>query len=384
MTGLYIHIPFCVRKCPYCDFYSVATASGTDATVNASVPSRDQPEFLEALDRELVGLPDGFRPATVFVGGGTPTELSDDDFRRLLDSLHRHVDLGGVVEWTCEANPGTLTPPKAGLFRPAGINRVSLGVQSFDPVTLRFLGRIHDGDQAEAGVHLLREAGIDNINLDLIYGTPAGAPGRLDADLERVATLAPNHVSCYCLTFEPDTPLARLRDLGRVREIQDDDALDQYRNVRRTLADAGYDQYEISNFAHPGAECRHNLLYWGGHDYLGCGPAAHSHWQGARFGNVRNLHRYCRALLDGASPRDFEERLAPEPKARETLVIGLRKLDGVDRSAFREQTGYDYRALAGETLDQFVRDGVLDDSGDRLRLTEAGLFVSDAVFAELV
>lgn len=381
MSGLYIHIPYCVRKCLYCDFYSVATASGGLAGEAARV---DHPDFLRALDLELASLPEGFQPETVFLGGGTPTELSDGDFQSLLRSIHCRVDLSRVEEWTCEANPGTLTPAKASMLGPAGINRVSLGVQSFDDETLALLGRIHTGAEAESGFRLLRDHGVSNINLDLIFGIPGTARERVAHDAERLAALGPEHAACYCLMFEPGTPLTKLRDQGRILEVKDEEAYAQYQVVRSTLADAGYLQYEISNFARPGRECRHNLLYWGGGEYLGCGPSAHSHWQGGRFANVRNIHRYCRALLDGSSPRTESEHLPPEAKARETLVMSLRRLPGVDRDGFRQLTGFDYQTLGGETLTRLIGLGMLEERDGRLRLTEEGLFVSDAVFAELI
>jgi oxygen-independent coproporphyrinogen-3 oxidase len=384
MPGLYIHIPYCVRKCLYCDFYSVATAPGVAAGEAAGEPRAEHPEFLAALEAELACLPRGFRPKTIFVGGGTPTELTDTDFGRLLRNIHRHVDLGGVEEWTCEANPGTLTREKAAMFLPAGINRVSLGVQSFHADTLTLLGRIHTGEEAEAGYRLLRESGLANINLDLIFGIPDTPRERTAEDAARVAALGPEHAACYCLMFEPGTPLTKLRDQGRIREVADEEAFAQYQLIRRILGGAGYHQYEISNFARPGRECRHNLLYWGDGEYLGCGPSAHSHWRGVRFANVRNVHRYCRALLDGRSPRADEEHLEPEAKARETLVMSLRQLRGVNRNDFRDRTGFDYHALGGSALLRLLELEMLEEQDGRLRLTEQGLFVSDAVFAELV
>lgn len=379
MPGLYIHIPYCVRKCRYCAFYSVATGGGQRA---AADPGTDR--FLDCLEVELRGLPAGFRPETVFLGGGTPTALPDAAFARLLETIARCVDLSGVTEYTCEANPGTVNRAKAGLLHPAGVNRISLGVQSFDPGTLRFLGRIHTGEEAVVACRLVRDAGIANLNIDLIFAVP-GSPGeRLRRDLEAAAALAPEHLSCYCLMFEPDTPLARMRDRGRVREVSDDEAAAQYARIREFCRDHGYRHYEISNFARPGRECRHNLLYWGAGEYLGCGPAAHSHWNGERFGNVADLDAYCRAIATGQSPCASRERLDPASRAREALVMGLRRVDGVRRQAFRTQTGHDYYALAGPEIARLVGIGMLIDHADTLRLSPAAYFVSDAVLAELV
>ena len=384
MPGLYVHIPFCVRKCLYCDFYSLPTATGPLARRVSAEDQPDQPAFLDALARELAGLPAGFRPDTVFIGGGTPTELSRADLAALLALLRRRVDLSAVAEWTCESNPGTLTEEKVDVLLRAGVNRFSLGVQSFDPGILDFLGRIHSADEARDGFRLLRRVGVANINLDLIYGVPGGSIDIVRRDLDALLELGPDHAACYCLIFEDGTPLADLRAKGFVKEVDDDTELEQYDLVRAALKAGGYRHYEISNFAKPGRECRHNLLYWGGGEYIGIGPSAHSHWRGERWGNVRDLDAYTRRLTAGESPRAFSEQLEPEAKARETLVMGLRRLDGVSAAEFRAATGFDYRALCGDSLVWMQREGLVDDDGAMLRLTERGLFVSDAIFSELV
>ena len=376
MTGLYVHIPFCVRKCIYCDFYSRPTATLRDGSAQSG--------FLEALEIELHQLPRPFQPETVFIGGGTPTELDSADLARLLELLHRHVDLSRVTEWSCESNPGTLTREKADLLKSAGVNRMSLGVQSFDPQTLAFLGRIHSSEEAEQGVHLLRDAGFANLNLDLMYGVPGSSPEVVQRDLERLLHLAPEHAACYCLIFENGTPLARLRARGKVKEVDDETELAHYQLVRSILSAGGYQHYEISNFANPGFACRHNQLYWSGGEYLGVGPSAHSHWQGERYGNVRDLAAYQLRLRSGQSPRAFSECLEPEAKARETLVMALRQTAGLTWAEFHQITGFDLRALCGDTLDTLARDGLLEVTPERVKLTESGLFVSDGVFAELI
>lgn len=384
MPGLYVHIPFCVRKCLYCDFYSLPTAKGPVSRRLQGEDQPDQPAFLSALETELRGLPADFHPTTVFLGGGTPTELSLADLRALLDLLHRSVDLTAVTEWSCESNPGTLSEAKVEALLHAGVNRISLGIQSFDAATLEFLGRIHSADEARAGFRLLRRLGVRNINLDLIYGVPGASREVVERDLDSLLELDPDHATCYCLIFEDGTPLADLRQRGFVKEVGDDDELDQYGLVRERLRGAGFEQYEISNFARPGRRCAHNLLYWGGGEYLGVGPSAHSHWRGERFGNVRDLAAYTDRLRHGRSARSFTERLEPEAKARETLVMALRRLDGITAQEFETATGFRYADLCNRQLPWLRREGLLDDADGRLRLTERGLFVSDAIFAELV
>ncbi len=384
MRGLYVHIPFCVRKCLYCDFYSLPTGKGPLARRLVDQEAHDASVFLDALTVEFNGLPQDFRPETIFVGGGTPTELSEVDFIRMLELIRQRVDPATLLEWSCESNPGTLTRAKADAMRHYGVNRVSLGVQSFDAKTLEFLGRIHSAEEAEAGYHLLREAGFTNINLDLMYGIPGGSLEVVESDLKRLVALNPEHTACYCLIFEDGTPLQDLRLKGFVKEVDDDTELTQYAAVRKALSAAGYKHYEISNFAKPGRECLHNLLYWGPGEYLGCGPSAHSHWNGERYSNVRKLDVYCQKLLAGESPRSFSERLEPEAKARESLVMGLRRRDGVEQVTFHKETGFDLRQLCGKEIDWLCKIGLLEEAGTSIRLTDEGLFLSDGVFAELV
>jgi oxygen-independent coproporphyrinogen-3 oxidase len=384
MAGLYIHTPFCVRKCIYCDFYSVESSTEAIATRLGRAQAPDAERFLGALELEFQRLPTGFEPETVFIGGGTPTELADSDFERLLRMVFSAVNIDAISEWTCEANPGTLTQKKAELMESFGVNRVSVGVQSFHHKNLEFLGRIHDGDDARKAVDMLRSAGISNLNLDLIFGIPGSSEEILRHDLRQIIELNPAHASCYCLMFEPGTPLDDLRKRGYVKETPDEDSLRQYNLVRSTYEMAGYRQYEISNFAKAGFECRHNLLYWGDGEYIGVGPSAASHWHGTRYENVRSIRKYCDMLHRGESARNFEERLDPETRARDTLVFALRRIDGVSTTGFLEDTGYAVGTLCGGRLKALEQEGFLEHNGDMLRLTEKGLYVSDAVFAELI
>ncbi|HVY61822.1 MAG TPA: coproporphyrinogen-III oxidase family protein, partial [Planctomycetota bacterium] len=239
-TGLYAHVPFCVRKCGYCDFYSLPQPA------DRAAPDADR--YLAALARELeLSVPPDFRASTIFIGGGTPTELSTPDFARLLELIRsRSRDHAGEhavdphFEWTVESNPGTLTRDKALLMRDAGVTRVSMGVQSLDPESLAFLGRIHTAEEAVAGFRLLREVGFTNLNLDLIFGIPGSSRERLARDVAAIAALGPDHISCYCLIFEEGTPLHRLRERGLIFEVDEEEELAQYRLVREVLAGAGY------------------------------------------------------------------------------------------------------------------------------------------------
>lgn len=373
MTGLYVHIPLCVSRCRYCDFYKMTPNEWDNVAL-----------FLKCLEIELGRLPDEFVPDTVFIGGGTPTALEPGDYSAMLEIIHRNIDLSNVVEFSSEANPGTLTPEKLAVMRDGGINRVSIGVQSFNDRALRLLGRIHKAQEAINGYHMLRDAGFENVNIDLIQSVPGMTPEDILADAHQVAELEPEHVSYYNLIYEPGTPMTRDRDAGRIVEPGEDEEADNYFAVKALLEDAGYGHYEISNFSRPGRRCLHNVLYWQGGEYFGCGPSAHSHWAGKRFGNIPDLQIYCDRLLKGERPFDEMEALSSEEKARETLVMWLRMTEGVDLSLFRRMTGYSVDALCEESVGMLMEEGLLRGTRNRLALTRDALFVSNAVFSELV
>lgn len=373
MYGLYIHIPFCVSKCRYCDFYSQTAPD--DAAIAA---------FLKGLALEFRRLPAGFAPSTIFIGGGTPTALSVRALGVLLEGLHAAVDLSVLGEFSCEANPGTLDREKLSVLQAGGVNRISLGVQSFNNSALRLLGRVHDGDAAYAAVKLVREAGFDNVNVDLIQSIPGMTLEQGLDDVRCAVALGVEHVSAYNLIYEPGTPLAEDLEMGRVEAPDEAFEADFYFAVQALLEASGYEHEEISNFNLPGRACLHNRLYWDGGEYFGVGPAAHSHWNGVRFGNVPDLQAWCARLAAGRRPFDEEERLSSDAKARERLVIGLRRIKGVDLEAFRRVTGFSVEALCGDALEHLLATGLLELEADRLRLARRALFVSNAVFSELI
>jgi oxygen-independent coproporphyrinogen III oxidase len=373
MTGLYIHIPFCVSRCSYCDFYRVTAAEWGDRGA-----------FLRTLDREFKRLPSSFSPETVFIGGGTPTVLEPYELERLLQSIHDSIDMRRVVEFSCEANPGTLTVEKLAVMRGGGIDRISMGVQSFNPSALQLLGRIHDAGEAIKSYELIREAGFTKVNLDLIQSVPGMSRDDMLADLEMVARLKPEHLSSYNLIYEGGTPMQADLEAGRLIAPDEDVEADSYYLMKERLEQLGYEQYEISNFALAGQACLHNILYWEGGDYFGCGPSAHSHWGGARFGNVSDLHQYC-FLLERDQPPFLEvERLDAAAKARELLVMQLRMLKGVDLEAFYRQSGFRVEALCGDALTLYIDEGLLRMEGGRLQLTSPALFISNSVFSAFV
>jgi oxygen-independent coproporphyrinogen-3 oxidase len=340
--------------------------------------------FIQSLETELSRLPESFAPDTVFIGGGTPTALKPEDYAMMLEAVRRQIDLSNVFEFSSEANPGTLTPEKLKVMRAGGINRVSIGVQSFNDKALRLLGRIHSSQQAIEGYHMLREAGFDNVNIDLIQSIPGMKPDDILADAQQLVDLEPEHISYYNLIYEPGTPMTRDLDACRIVPPGDDQEADNYFSVKSLLENAGYDHYEISNFSRDGRRCQHNVLYWQGGEYFGCGPSAHSHWQGKRYGNIRDLSAYCDRLKMGEPPFDEVEILSSEDKARETLVMWLRMTEGVDLALFEEVTGHKITDLCGAEIEALIQKGLLQREEHRLALAQDSLFVCNAVFSELV
>jgi len=357
VPGLYIHIPFCVRKCDYCAFYS-----------EVSNNLKKQEQFFQSLEIEIKNLnpryPD-FSPETLFVGGGTPTAPEFQCLETFFPTLGKFQP----KEFSVEVNPGTVDEAKLSLLRRSGVNRLSIGVQSFDFQCLETLGRIHSAEQAEEAFCLARAAGFDNISIDLMFGTPGQTLVMLNADLDRALALGPEHIAIYNLMYEEGTPLME-RDPVRLDEELEREMYDQ---ICVRLKEAGFVHYEISNFAKPGFECRHNLLYWTGGEYIGCGPSAHSHWNGTRWANVADLDDYCAS----GPRREFEETLDPDAKDRETLVMGLRLLDGVEVSP-------ELFEMQRSCFQGLEKEGLLVIEGCRVRLSEEALFISDAVFSELI
>jgi oxygen-independent coproporphyrinogen-3 oxidase len=373
MTGLYIHIPICISKCRYCDFYKLTPREWDNVQL-----------FIQCLEIELQRLPDDFAPETIFIGGGTPTALESDNLAAMFKSIKENIDLSKVIEFSSEANPGTLTSEKLDVMRSGGVNRVSMGVQSFHNPSLKLLGRIHKAEQAIEGYHLLRSAGFDNVNIDLIQSIPGMTPEDILNDTRIAIELSPDHLSYYNLIYEPGTPMTKDRDEGRLIPPGEDEEADNYIAVKGLMENAGYGHYEISNFCKPDRECRHNLLYWQGEEYFGCGPSAHSHWKGLRFGNIRDLQGYCDRLQQNENPFDEVERLSLENKARETLVMWLRLTNGVDLNEFKQVAGIDIDTLCGSQVKSMMEEGLLLRTENNLQLAPDALFISNAVFSELV
>jgi oxygen-independent coproporphyrinogen III oxidase len=358
---LYVHIPFCPKICPYCSFYK-----------EASDRNKTRP-FLEAVLAEFAPWAERLRPGTIFFGGGTPTALSPAQLDFLLSGLRELLDFSAMEEWTFEMNPATVSLEKARMLREFGVNRVSMGVQAWQPELLETLGRVHSAGQARRSFEILREAGFTNLNMDLIFGVPGQTLSQWEESLEKTVALEPEHISAYCLTYEEDTEFFRLRQAGTFTEDEDSDA-EFFLLTRDRLAAAGYEAYEISNFSRPGQRCAHNLAYWHGEDYLGLGPSAFSTVGTRRWRNIRDTSIYTASTLEGKTATDFREDVDEETRRAEQIAFGLRTADGVPMDWL--DAGKVSRILSAGLA--------LEGSGSKLILTPAGRLLADEVAAELL
>ena len=394
--SLYVHIPFCLTKCPYCDFN---TYQGIEAQF---------PDYLDAVVAEIGAWSQALgRPAvpTVFLGGGTPSYLPDGGVARILDAVVAGFGVRPAAEITAECNPNDLSDARCAGLRAAGVNRISIGVQSMDNGLLAMLGRRHDAAEAAAALERARRAGFDNINLDLMYGLPQQSLAQWRDTMAQTLALAPEHLSLYALTLEDGTPLRRWVEQGRLPEPNPDLAADMYDYARTALAGAGYHHYEISNWSQPGRESQHNLAYWRNLQWLGVGPGAHSALAGCRFWTVRSPRDYARradewlrmATDAGAWPSITSQRIRQVPTvddleeidaataAAETMFLGLRLLDGMDLAAASERIGIDLAERYRQELDELTTAGLLVWTPDgRLRLAEQAYLIANQVFTRFL
>ena len=369
-AGLYIHIPFCERKCGYCDFYSITHLELVDAFVDALIQ--------EIQLRGRWGA--DYRFQTVFLGGGTPSLLSPEQLQRILGGLREHFPILRDAEITIEANPGTLSREKLRAYRQLGINRLSLGAQSLHAAELRFLGRRHTAEEVMHNVSLAREAGFENINLDLMTAFPGQTLDSFRHTLEQAVQLHPAHLSCYTLIFEPGTPFYHRMQTGELLPVPEEKEVQFYQEARRFLEERGYRQYEISNFARDKAYiCRHNCIYWNYHPYLGLGPSAHSFDGKQRWANIRSVSSYIQHLKAGRLPVDFQESLTPQQQMFEYIYLHLRLRNGLDLAAFRQRFGVDLTSRYRDTIHRLLSEGLIEPPNGHLKLTDKGWLLADTI-----
>ena len=379
MSSLYVHIPFCVRKCLYCDFYSIEDRSMMSM-------------FLRALDREMHAYASYSEPSgveTIFVGGGTPSLLAPEHLQGILGTLASQFTLRPDAEITVETNPGTVDAEKLSAYRSLGVNRLSIGVQSFCDRELQFLRRIHTREEALRCFALARQAGFGNISIDLIFSLPGQTLAQWKANLQQAIALAPDHLSVYSLIVEDRTPLARMVSEGRVLPCPTDLEAEFYEFTMSFLADHGFEQYEISNYAKPGYRSRHNASYWSHRNYLGFGPSAHSFWQepgersGRRWWNLANVHQYCEMLNDHRLPVASEETLGIDELVAERIFLGLRS-DGVELERLHADLGFEFLRHQHEIVRELVDRGLAVLENHTLRLTSKGFLLCDEICERLL
>ena len=375
IQGVYVHVPFCMHRCHYCDFFTVA---GRDQWRSAYVT--------RLLDEAAVVAQHWPGPAdTLFVGGGTPTWLEPPDLARLLEGLAACSLLAKGGEWTVEANPETVTEEVAGILAGAGVNRVSLGAQSFRTDALKALERWHDPDSVPRALGFLRDAGIQDCSLDLIFAVPDGgdALSGWASDLKRAVSLAPTHLSCYGLTYEPGTPLRRRLESGAVTQVDQDIEAVLYATTQSVLADHGYTQYEISNWAQGDQVCNHNLNYWRNANWWPLGPSGSGHVNGTRWRNRPRLGPYLEG--QGLPEIDTVEVLDADGRAGEVLMLGLRCTRGIERQKVIAATSLPMRGQQrAAAIERHLESGLLVWDDDLLRLTQAGMLLGDTVLVDLL
>jgi oxygen-independent coproporphyrinogen-3 oxidase len=373
--SLYVHIPYCDSKCPYCDFNSYAVKRWPEDEYVAALIA--EMEYYAPLEPWRWG-----SVQTIFMGGGTPSLFAPESIARVLEATDRLWPAmpSQSCEITMEANPGTVDLDKLRGFRATGVNRISFGVQSFTPRHLERLGRIHDAEQAKDAIRMARAAGFEDLNLDLIFAVPGQTLEEWERDLAVAIDLAPDHISAYNLTYEEGTPFESMRRKGEIGPLPEEIEVAMFTRTREILAAAGYAPYEISNFARPGRECRHNLNYWQSGEYLGVGAGAHSFAIGRRWSDEKGPAIYLAKIAAKGQARVFEESLTTDQARGEFVFLALRLASGFEDGRFRERFGMDF-LTAFPHAERLRSDGLLAKDGARWHLSPRGLLLADSIFA---
>lgn len=378
MASLYLHIPFCTQRCVYCDFYFVTT-------------QRTHGAFVDAMCAELEYYASQYREPveTIYFGGGTPSLLQIDELARLLTTIRKHFDVSAVRETTLEMNPEAAEIDYLQSLRSLGIDRLSLGVQSFFPSDLTFLNRSHTAEQAEESIDLITKGGFDNFSVDLIFGIPDQPEEYWYANVQKLIRLGVPHISTYNLTVEERTPLHKMVQRGLVHPAPEDEMAERYRFTMDFLRQHGYEHYEISSFALPGMRSQHNQVYWDHRNYLGFGPSAHSFWwkglPAYRWYNERNLRRYEELLRQHHVPVESREPVTLDMLANEYILLRLRTSEGIDLRRLNDHYGVDLVYEKEEEIEELMQEGLIPSvENGRLRLTDSGKLLCDAVTTKLL
>ncbi|MFR1914250.1 MAG: radical SAM family heme chaperone HemW [Bacteroides faecis] len=373
MAGIYLHIPFCKTRCIYCDFYS---------TTRSELKTR----YVRALCRELEMRKKylkGEYVETIYFGGGTPSQLEEEDFRLIFDVIREQYGMEHCREITLEANPDDLTPDYLKMLASLPFNRISMGIQTFDDTTLQLLKRRHTSRTAIKAVHRCREAGFQNISIDLIYGLPGETKERWENDLRQAISLDVEHISAYHLTYEEDTPIYNMLKQHQIEEVDEDSSLQFFTLLIEHLQEAGYEHYEISNFCRPGKYSRHNTSYWKGIPYLGCGPSAHSFNGTTREWNVSSIDLYIKGIE--GDRRNFEtENLDQTTRYNEFIITTIRTVWGTPIEKLKQEFGNELWEYCRKMSAPYLENGKLEMHEGALRLTREGIFISDSIMSDLL
>ncbi len=372
MAGIYIHIPFCKSRCIYCGFYSTTLLDLRKKYINAVCREME-------LRKNYIREPF----STIYLGGGTPSLLDEAELTKLFLYINNVYDVDRNAEITMECNPDDITPKFTNMLSRLPINRVSMGAQTFADSRLRLLHRRHNSDEVKHAVKLLREAGIKNISIDLMFGFPDESLSQWKEDISAALALNIEHISAYSLMYEENTPLWKMLDTGKVKEIDEELSLTMFKELVCQLTDAGYEHYEISNFARPGYRSRHNSSYWHQVPYIGLGAAAHSFDLNSRQWNVADLKLYIEEINNGIIPMEREE-LDNDTTFNDIITTALRTSDGIDLNALETRLGKRYRNTLISAAGKHIEQGLLEIRHDRLRLTSEGIFISDMVMSDLM
>ena len=373
--SIYIHIPFCKSKCSYCDFNSYA---GMEELI---------PAYFSALKRNLAQYEvdfDKYIIKTVFLGGGTPSIVDADLIYDYIMNLRSSFEFDNEAEISIECNPGTLKPESLGTYKKAGINRISLGLQCWQNELLKKLGRIHTAEDFERTLTYVKDSGFTNFNADLIFGIPGQTMEEWKETLGRVVSLGIPHLSCYSLSIEEGTQFGEMHKRGELPEPDDEIDRDMYHYTVNMLRDKGYKHYEISNFAKPGFECRHNLVYWRCGRYIGLGAGAHSYFNDSRYNNKVGIREYICALSTGRSPAENFETIDTNEQRAEYMIVGLRTEEGIDINDFKNRFGADVMTVYGTEINRLIERGLLVIDSSKISLSETGLDLANQVFVEFI
>ena len=371
--GIYIHIPFCVKKCAYCDFYSLCDLSLRESYVNALIAQITS--FRAEAKNKIVD--------TIYLGGGTPSILSGDQILRILKTVRKVFKVSGDAEITIEANPGTLDPEKLVAYHEAGINRLSIGLQSADAGELSTLGRIHTKEEFERSFLLARLEGFQNINVDLMYALPGQTEQTLSDTLDYVISLEPDHISFYGLNIEPETPFGKDATIEQLLPSEDVQ-VEMYLGSAEKLEAAGFFQYEISNFSKPGFECRHNMRYWKVEDYLGFGPAAHSLLDGTRFSYEKSIRNFISHPCQRSLLIETQDKTSPADEALEFVMLGFRLRAGIDVAEYKARFGEDFEIKYGLRMKPFIEKDYIMQNKNGYRLSRRGFMISNYILSEIL